>query len=315
MFDDQASQLTGGTPNNLPIGEPEDMFDAVDPIAIEQPDPLVPIAPEPIAPISPVPVVAPIEPARTAEVAPEPLPSAMEAGKLAPIVTAEAAAPMFDEPMATPVAPASDMSVMPPELQGSGDPVIMDHSVKDPHIGRTLMVIGIIILFAVLVGGGVWALVTFFFRTPAVSTPTPPAVVDIEVPLGAPPEAEVPVPAVVVTTTAASSSITQESVTEASSDITDNQILFGDALDTDEDGLDDDRELEFGTDPRNWDTDGDELADGVEVLNWGTDPLNPDTDGDGYSDGAEVASGYSPAAGGGARLFETVITSSTSSTL
>ena len=82
----------------------------------------------------------------------------------------------------------------------------------------------------------------------------------------------------------------------------DEQILFGDQKDTDEDMLSDEREEKIGTDPTNWDTDGDELGDGQEVLNWDTDPLNPDTDGDGYEDGAEIESGYSPLGEG--KLFQ-----------
>jgi hypothetical protein len=42
------------------------------------------------------------------------------------------------------------------------------------------------------------------------------------------------------------------------------------------------------------DSDQDGLTDQEEKL-YGTDPHNPDTDGDGYSDGAEVRSGYDPA--------------------
>ena len=44
----------------------------------------------------------------------------------------------------------------------------------------------------------------------------------------------------------------------------------------------------YGTDPENADTDGDGIADNVELFIYGTDPLKPDTDGDGLSDGAEV---------------------------
>ena len=50
----------------------------------------------------------------------------------------------------------------------------------------------------------------------------------------------------------------------------------------------------FGTNPNNWDTDGDELGDGDEVIIWKTDPLNPDTDGDTYLDGVELKAGYNP---------------------
>lgn len=87
-----------------------------------------------------------------------------------------------------------------------------------------------------------------------------------------------------------------------SSDSQDKQILFGEDVDTDKDQLPDQREKELGTDPKNWDTDGDGLGDGNEVLNWNTDPTNPDTDGDGYKDGEEVDNGYNPKGKG--KLFQ-----------
>ena len=60
----------------------------------------------------------------------------------------------------------------------------------------------------------------------------------------------------------------------------DDKILFGEPVDTDGDGLDDVREADLRTDPLNWDTDGDQLGDGDEVVSWKSDPLNPDTDKD-----------------------------------
>ena len=85
---------------------------------------------------------------------------------------------------------------------------------------------------------------------------------------------------------------------DVAQDVADDQILFGEPIDKDGDGLDDTKEVELATDPNNWDTDGDLLGDGDEVLVWKTDPLKPDTDGDGYKDGAEVKSGYNPAGAG-----------------
>lgn len=62
------------------------------------------------------------------------------------------------------------------------------------------------------------------------------------------------------------------------------------ALDTDGDGLSDEREANaHNTDPHNPDTDGDGLSDGVEVTSGRTEPRNPDTDADALPDGAEDA--------------------------
>jgi hypothetical protein len=58
--------------------------------------------------------------------------------------------------------------------------------------------------------------------------------------------------------------------------------------DRDDDALNSQLEKENGTDPNNPDTDGDGIADGIEIFNLHTDPLNPDTDGDGLLDGIEV---------------------------
>jgi hypothetical protein len=64
-------------------------------------------------------------------------------------------------------------------------------------------------------------------------------------------------------------------------------------VDSDGDGLSDEREGELGTDPNNPDSDGDGMNDGDEVSK-GTDPLNPDTDGDGILDGDEILIGTDP---------------------
>jgi 5-hydroxyisourate hydrolase-like protein (transthyretin family) len=64
--------------------------------------------------------------------------------------------------------------------------------------------------------------------------------------------------------------------------------------DSDGDGISDDNEYYYGTDPYNADSDGDGLNDGSEVYNYGTSPTSADTDGDGYSDGEEVERGSSP---------------------
>lgn len=58
--------------------------------------------------------------------------------------------------------------------------------------------------------------------------------------------------------------------------------------DKDKDGLTKREELELGTDPKNPDTDGDGLNDGMEVKQYLTDPRKADTDDDGLKDGEEL---------------------------
>ncbi|MEE9425372.1 MAG: hypothetical protein V3V18_10415 [Methylococcales bacterium] len=65
-------------------------------------------------------------------------------------------------------------------------------------------------------------------------------------------------------------------------------------IDTDKDGLTDEKEAETGTDPNKADTDGDGLNDGDEVNTHQTDPLKPDTDDDGSNDKAEIDAGTDP---------------------
>src|SRR5690606_20649358 len=66
---------------------------------------------------------------------------------------------------------------------------------------------------------------------------------------------------------------------------------LADLPDADRDGLHDDLELRFGSDPELGDTDGDGLSDLDEYAGdlWGsTDPRRSDTDGDGRPDGADA---------------------------
>ncbi|MGA9120930.1 MAG: OmpA family protein, partial [Bacteroidota bacterium] len=67
-------------------------------------------------------------------------------------------------------------------------------------------------------------------------------------------------------------------------------FYFGtsDQGDDDHDGLSNIEERRYGTDPRNPDTDGDGVSDGLEVKKYHTNPLKSDTDGDGLTDGDEA---------------------------
>jgi outer membrane protein OmpA-like peptidoglycan-associated protein len=65
------------------------------------------------------------------------------------------------------------------------------------------------------------------------------------------------------------------------------RLSFADA---DGDGLSDDDEKKFGTDPTRADTDGDGLGDAEEVKNYMTNPLKADTDNDNLTDQQEIQS-------------------------
>jgi len=75
------------------------------------------------------------------------------------------------------------------------------------------------------------------------------------------------------------------------------QVQLEPNRDADDDGLTDDQESVYGTDPRNPDTDGDGMPDGWEVAN-GFDPLHADSAGDADHDGmsnlAEFIAGTDP---------------------
>lgn len=70
--------------------------------------------------------------------------------------------------------------------------------------------------------------------------------------------------------------------------------IINEPIDTDKDGLTDERELELGLNTDSADTDEDGLSDKDEVDIYMTDPFNMDTDGDGFLDGSEVKQGYDP---------------------
>lgn len=65
-------------------------------------------------------------------------------------------------------------------------------------------------------------------------------------------------------------------------------------VDTDSDGLPDNREVEIGTDPSKPDSDDDGISDGDEVNTHKTAPLNNDTDADNFYDGGELIRGTDP---------------------
>lgn len=165
------------------------------------------------------------------------------------------------------------------------------YEMKQPILGRILL-----LLFLLLVLGGIGFGGWYFYgklkngQSTVVDTKGVSGNINKETAKES--AAETPVvstnPAVIISTN------TTVSSSEVTASMNNDKILFGESVDSDHDGLDDVREKQIGTDPRNKDSDEDGLSDGDEVIIWKTNPLNSDTDGDSYKDGSEVFHGYNP---------------------
>ena len=216
------------------------------------------------------------------------------------VVPVEAAPSALERGVLRPKQEAPRITVPPmPPTQGPEAAVSRPdiYTVKEPVLARGIItVLAIVVILGILGGGGWWVYNKFIKSgtdtTTNVVLPTEETL-PAEEPIVAPEEV---LPA--VAETPAEGGAEQD----VGAEVKDQQALFGEPIDKDGDGLDDTKEVELGTDPNNWDTDGDELSDGDEVLVWKTNPLNPDTDGDKYSDGMEVKGGYNP--NGAGKIFE-----------
>ncbi len=273
MFDDNQSAPQGGVPQNLPLGEPEDLFAESDGVS---------------APASPMTPTSGPTAGGT---------SALDAGILKP-----KASPELPPLMPFPDQSHPQMSNAPVQNMGTDQPTL---TMREPSMSRGILVAIIVILAVILLGGASWWVYRYLqvpkqevvdinsgsFDTPVEETRTSPqdtSSVPTEVPIDESGPDEV-----------ADTSSTQP---------VDETVLFGNTPDSDNDGLDDKREATLGTNPEKVDSDNDELSDGDEVIIWGTNPLNSDTDGDTYLDGKEVKSGFSPKGSG--KLFEVKTTTS-----
>jgi len=272
----------------LPLGEPEDMFAGAEDTGAMASD----------------------------SAAAESAPTALEAGILKP--KADAGRPVLPErektglgvpvsessavrgagPISMPAPPTGMYSGMPAEMIGEAR---LPELMKEPLGGRR-GITGIVIM-AVLLILGVGSAVIYF--TVIRGADKPPGLVDAPAVLPSVPaeEAKEFVPETAPAPGEVSGGTPTTSV--------DEQLLFGEPVDTDGDGLDDAREGDINTDYLNWDTDGDQLSDGDEVTVWKTNPLDPDTDRDAYSDGTEVKNGYSPSGPG--KIFDPALPTTTPS--
>ena len=257
MFDNQLTGTIGKgqAPNNLPMGEPEDMFSAVgadDAGALSEP------------------------------------PSALEAGVLKPKASASSVAKESDHSDATPL-DSADFEVMtkvpreqvrrvvPPANAPASYP---EYHIQEPSIVKSIFLVVLVVLVVAGIGfGGWWAYGTYVASRLANSNDVIEPAVDDGTSVSSPEVTQSPQPIDDV---------------DSDSNPIDDAILFGSVPDTDGDGLDDLKEKELGTDPTRFDTDGDGLSDYDEVVSWKSNPLNPDTDGDGYTDEQEIKNGYSP---------------------
>ena len=205
-----------------------------------------------------------------------------------------------------------DRVIIPPNsLAGEQGMDLGNYKMSSPILGKIFLSIFVIIVLGGLVYGGWWFL---YGRKKVVQTP------------------------VQNTQTNQNNNTQNQNTTNSSTSlpnqINNDQILFGQGVDLDKDGLDDVREKEIGTNPQNADSDADGLNDGDEViiykssplnadsdndglsdgdesLIWKTNLLNPDSDGDTYPDGTEVKNGYSPLGPG--KLFNLPATNTSSS--
>lgn len=154
------------------------------------------------------------------------------------------------------------------------------YNVREPILGKILFIIIIVLAVVGLAIGG-WMTYKYF---------TAPKLPEITAPVTVAPVVENVAPTATLPAQTATSNV--------SVDMANEKLLFGEALDSDQDGLDDAREKQIGTDPNNPDSDNDGLNDSDEVIIWKTNPLNPDTDGDKYPDGTEIMNGYNPLGAG-----------------
>ncbi|MCF6276284.1 MAG: thrombospondin type 3 repeat-containing protein [Candidatus Magasanikbacteria bacterium] len=286
MFDDKPTDNNNKLPPNLPTSEPEDIFAGSDEDVkseqevLQEPEKM----PEP-------------------EVEKETQETALNVG----VLRAKAEGVSEEKPKETEINPVEnelkpDESGLqpidhtkkvemqtPPTQSGDLKKELQKYEVKEPGMAKAIMIGSIVVVALIVLLGGAWWLYATFMAGTEEKSPFVDEVVEPEV-----------VEEVVI----------EDVLPE---DVLDDELLFGGAVDSDGDGLDDIRESDIGTDPNNWDTDGDALSDYDEVTIWKTNPLDADTDGDGYLDGAEVTAGFSPTGPG--KLFDvTNLDSSNTST-
>lgn len=301
MFDDQINNNpVANIPNNLPVGEPEDMFAGVEDKMTEEN--INPVKEEKRAVME-----------NSGTVLPERGVSALGAGILRPKNPDSNTAP-FGQPTNNFQTRQDDNDFgQSSAQQNTATPMPNQeiYKIKEPMLGKGIMKLVVFAVVVAILGGGSWWVYNSFIKNEnEVKLPdtgntslTNNGLLDESGQNGD----------VANTPDVPNNNLGEQVVTGASQQnntvtndfagsVVDDQVLFGEPIDKDADGLDDEKESQAGTDPNNWDTDNDQLGDGDELLIWKTNPLNPDSDSDSYLDGLEVKNGYNPLGEG--KLFE-----------
>lgn len=223
-------------------------------------------------------------------------PNALQVGLLKPKKT--------DSDLVPPAAPRSAGAAPAPTV--TPDPATSFptmYTVKEPILGKIILIVATGALLLGIAYGAYW----FYAKSKNVIPPAdiaPGSDTATESSVGLETMPVSPISESIASSTTDNSEINQQQKND--------QILFGEPIDSDQDGLDDGREVQLGTNQNNSDTDGDALSDGDEVLIWKTDPLNPDSDGDRYLDGEEVAHGYNPLGPGKLNLIAPAVSATSS---
>ncbi|OIO18920.1 MAG: hypothetical protein CO029_00450 [Candidatus Magasanikbacteria bacterium CG_4_9_14_0_2_um_filter_41_10] len=305
MFDDIPVQ-GGSVPPNLPIGEPEDIFAAVPGEVVDDTSAsflqsTAPVSQEADMPVGKTALSAGmLQPKHMDEMRDAPVVHSTPMSSFAPDV-ASAPYPLREE------VPVSSGQPLPP-LQPAPPGKMMTHTMptdvpemytlKDPKVSKGIITIIVVVVVLLVLGGGGLFIYNQFIAGSSRSNALPS--IDVQEPTSVSPFDTIDTSGATLPTDTSDTLATTSTINRPPENTDD--ILFGESPDADADGLDDERERGLGTDPAHWDTDGDDLSDGDEVIIWKTDPLNPDSDGDGFKDGEEIKNGYSPTGPG--KIFE-----------
>ncbi|MBI5230198.1 MAG: hypothetical protein HY981_02800 [Candidatus Magasanikbacteria bacterium] len=217
--------------------------------------------------------------------------TALAAGRLRPTASAVVGSDFLSDAEPQPM-PSAARRAQPASEDMQSD---SDVEITPPILNKRNVFIIIVAVLVILIAGGAFLVWRSSARRTAV--PAPAAQPQTEAPAANEPSANENTQATILVQPSATTTTEAPQPTSP-------------AVDADGDGLTDQQEIQYGTDPQKADTDGDNLTDYEEIFIWHTNPLNPDTDGDGYSDGQEVKNGFNP--NGSGKLLNIPTTASSS---